>query len=132
MSEPLTTAGVEELAASMSRHGLTVLRLEQGGGQVFLKRGPAPTEPAPALLALTEICAPVGGVWRSRERPEAAPYAAVGARVRPAQVVGLIADAGSGTAEVTADCAGLVTEVVAADGAPVQPGDRLLLVDPAR
>ncbi|MDH2426170.1 biotin/lipoyl-containing protein [Sphaerisporangium sp. TRM90804] len=68
----------------------------------------------------------VGTFYRSRE-PGAPPFVQVGDVVEPGQQVGII-EAMKLMNPVLAECHGLVSEIVAADGAPVQYEDTLLFL----
>jgi acetyl-CoA carboxylase biotin carboxyl carrier protein len=89
---------------------------------------PAAAAPAPASH-LKEIKSPMVGTFYSAPEPGAAPYAAVGTRVKAGQVVCII-EAMKIMNEIEAEVSGVVTEVCATDAAPVEFGQALFRVDP--
>jgi acetyl-CoA carboxylase biotin carboxyl carrier protein len=141
----------------MSRHDLSEIDLRDGPARLRLRRGPrrvvapapaaapaaaaAPAPaPAPAAAAprdeparparhLVEIKSPTPGTFYARPNPESPPYVSAGARVTPTSVVGLI-EAMKLYNEITADCSGVIAEIVAEDGKPVEFGQVLFRVDP--
>jgi acetyl-CoA carboxylase biotin carboxyl carrier protein len=158
---PFDVQTIKHLVALMSRHDLSEIDLRDGAARLRLRRGPlretAPSAPivlpaAPAAVAapapvapaastareeparparnLVEIKSPTPGTFYARPNPESPPYVSVGARVTPTSVVGLI-EAMKLYNEITADCAGVIAEIVAEDGKPVEFGQVLLRVDPA-
>src|SRR5262249_20755843 len=88
----------------------------------------APTVDKPAK-ALTEIKSPMVGTFYARPNPDSEPFVRVGSRVTPTTVVGLI-EAMKIFNEITADCAGVVTEILAENQQPVEYGHVLFRVDP--
>jgi acetyl-CoA carboxylase biotin carboxyl carrier protein len=148
---------VQALAALMSRHDLTLIDLRDGPVHLRMRRGhralppatvapaqPAATLPAPAAPAaetsvqapgagparqLHEIKSPTPGTFYSQEEPGAPPYVRVGSRVTPTTVVCKI-EAMKIFNDITADCSGVVVEVLAENKQPVEYGQVLFRVDP--
>ncbi|MDG4797257.1 acetyl-CoA carboxylase biotin carboxyl carrier protein [Micromonospora sp. WMMD1082] len=88
--------------------------------------GPPSAEPA----TRTAVRSPMVGTFYRAAQPGAAAFVAVGDLVRPGQVVGIV-EAMKLMNEVTADRAGRVTEVLVADGQPVEYDQPLVALDPA-
>lgn len=90
-----------------------------------------PAQPAavPAAAARHAVRSPIVGTFYRAPEPGAAPFVAVGDRVHPGQVVGIV-EAMKLMNEVTADRAGRIAEVLADDGQPVEYDQPLLAVDP--
>jgi acetyl-CoA carboxylase biotin carboxyl carrier protein len=148
---------IKHLVALMSRHDLSEIDLSDGHARLRLRRGPrkvaappapvvavpaavpvAPAAPQPAAReepkrpakAALEIKSPGPGVFYPKPNPESPPYVTIGSRVSPTTVVGQL-EAMKLYNEIYADCAGVVTEVVASDGQSVEYGQVLFRVDPA-
>lgn len=88
----------------------------------------APPVAAPAVRHA--VRSPIVGTFYRAPEPGAAPFVALGDRVHPGQVVGIV-EAMKLMNEVTADRAGRIAEVLADDGQPVEYDQPLLAVDPA-
>src|SRR6185437_3272660 len=108
---PFDVRTIEQLVALMSKHDLSEIDLREGEQRICLRRGgsattveprSAPVErptvavnPSPKAAETTtppprqllEIKSPAVGTFYAQEKPGAAPYAAVGARVTPTTVV---------------------------------------------
>ncbi|WP_373684181.1 acetyl-CoA carboxylase biotin carboxyl carrier protein [Micromonospora thermarum] len=90
-----------------------------------------PASPPPAAgPARHAVRSPIVGTFYRAPEPGAAPFVAVGDRVHPGQVVGIV-EAMKLMNEVTADRAGRVAEILADDGQPVEYDQPLLALDPA-
>ncbi|MFI7024614.1 acetyl-CoA carboxylase biotin carboxyl carrier protein [Micromonospora sp. NPDC049900] len=115
-----------------------------GTSGVFIPSGGPPASPAPTALAgvvgagappvppipRSAVRSPMVGTFYRAPEPGAAPFVAVGDLVRPGQVVGIV-EAMKLMNEITADRAGRVTEVLVADGQPVEYDQPLVALDPA-
>lgn len=88
-----------------------------------------PPQPAAGPAARHAVRSPIVGTFYRAPEPGAAPFVAVGDRVHPGQVVGIV-EAMKLMNEVTADRAGRIAEIVADDGQPVEYDQPLLAVDP--
>jgi acetyl-CoA carboxylase biotin carboxyl carrier protein len=157
---PFDVPTIRHLVALMSRHDLSEIDLRQGDKRIVLRRGvpsgavsvsalpapvavsvPAPPTPVPVAAAptpaadkkpakaLTEVKSPTPGTFYARANPDAEPYVRVGSRITPTTVVGLI-EAMKIFNEITADCAGVVTEILVENQQPVEYGQVLFRVDP--
>jgi len=154
---PFDMRTIKELVALMGRHDLTEIDLQEGELRIQLRRGPkettvlsppppaiapvqavtpAPasspaTKPAPAKPTkdLLTIKSPTPGTFYNASTPDAEPFVRVGSSVTPSTVVCLI-EAMKIFNEITADCTGVVTEVLAENQQPVEYGQVLFKVDP--
>ncbi len=88
----------------------------------------AEATPQPARQ-LVEIKSPAVGTFYAQEKPGSPPYVAIGARVTPATVVCQI-EAMKIFNEITADCSGVIREVLVKDKEFVEFGTVLFRVDP--
>jgi acetyl-CoA carboxylase biotin carboxyl carrier protein len=154
---PFDVQTIKHLVTLMSRHDLSEIDLRDGQARLRLRRGPrrvaappapivavptvAPTPapsapPAPREEAarpsknLVEIKSPTPGTFYAKPNPDSPPFVTVGSRVTPTTVVCTI-EAMKIYNEITADCSGVIAEVLAEDGKPVEWGTVLFRVDPA-
>jgi acetyl-CoA carboxylase biotin carboxyl carrier protein len=113
------------------------LRWPDGSRAAASGAAPAPTEtpvpaadpaPAPATSHVT-VTSPLVGTFYHAPEPGARPYAEPGALVTAGQQVGLVESMKLMNPIVT-EVAGRVVEVLVHDGAPVQFGDDLVVIDP--
>ncbi|ABP54950.1 acetyl-CoA carboxylase biotin carboxyl carrier protein [Salinispora tropica] len=88
-----------------------------------------PPQPVAVPAARHAVRSPIVGTFYRAPEPGAAPFVAVGDRVHPGQVVGIV-EAMKLMNEVTADRVGRIAEVLADDGQPVEYDQPLLAVDP--
>ncbi|WP_018907804.1 acetyl-CoA carboxylase biotin carboxyl carrier protein [Salinispora arenicola] len=91
---------------------------------------PIAVPPVAVPAARHAVRSPIVGTFYRAPEPGAAPFVAIGDRVHPGQVVGIV-EAMKLMNEVTADRAGRIAEVLADDGQPVEYDQPLLAVDPA-
>jgi acetyl-CoA carboxylase biotin carboxyl carrier protein len=118
------------------------LKLQKGAGEqtVFTQLAPAPTAtpaaagntPAPAAApeksaALKDIVSPMVGTLYRAGSPEAAPFVDVGKEVSEETVVCII-EAMKVMNEIKAETKGVIAEIVAENGKPVQFGQVLFRV----
>jgi acetyl-CoA carboxylase biotin carboxyl carrier protein len=153
--EPFDLRTLRSLAALMSRHDLSEIDLRDGQHHIRLRRGtrlvpapsaaPAPSAPAtptpsaapptagppaaPTAKKLIEIKSPTPGTFYAQKEPNAPPYVTVGSRVTPSTVVCQI-EAMKLFNEITADCTGVVEEILVENKQPVDYGTVLFRVDP--
>jgi acetyl-CoA carboxylase biotin carboxyl carrier protein len=147
---------IKELVALMGRHDLTEVDLREGELRIRLRRGPketitlsptpatmvaastaspsaAPTAGKPAAVKPTKefltIKSPTPGTFYTASSPDAEPFVRVGSRVTPTTVVCLI-EAMKIFNEITADCSGVITEILVENQQPVEYGQELFKVDP--
>ena len=134
---------IKELIALMRRNDLSELEIEQEGLRIKLKKGsepifthgpvsyaaaplpPAPAAPAGAAPAPEEkpkgreITSPMVGTFYGAASPEASPYVEVGMEVNEDTVVCII-EAMKVMNEIKAETKGVITEILAENGKPVQ------------
>ncbi len=153
-ANPFDVQTVRLLAALMSRHDLSEIDLSEGDRRLRLLRGGQPLaapkvadslresaplaeraahSPAPIAdkppKALIEIKSELVGTFYSRPNPDAEPYVRLGGRVQPTTVVGLI-EAMKLYNDVTANCTGVVAEILVENQQAVEFGQVLFRVDP--
>ncbi len=156
---PFDVQTIKHLVALMSRHDLSEIDLRDGPARLRLRRGPrrvtaAPTpivlpaavpaaataappaaapaareEPARPARNLVEIKSPTPGTFYTRPNPESPPFVTIGTRVTPETIVCTI-EAMKMYNEISADCSGVIAEIVAEDGKSVEWGTVLFRVDP--
>lgn len=134
----------------MKKNGVAVFKMEREGFKITLKTSEAtgqirvsqpllapvadpapqavaaaPAAPAaPAPAAGPEIKSPMVGTFYSASSPEAAPFVSVGQEVTPDTVVCII-EAMKVMNEVKAETSGVIAEICAENGKPVQFGQAL-------
>ena len=145
---------IKELIALMRKNDLSVFKMEKEGFKITLKKGtdfqPVITTAAPVALAAApvaaasvsapaaapapkepsnfiEITSPMVGTFYSTPSPEAGPYVTVGQEVSEDTVVCII-EAMKVMNEIKAECRGVIAEIVAENGKPVQFGEALFRV----
>ena len=152
--DPFDVRTIRYLVRLMSRHDLSEIDLREGDLRIRLRRGtrlrPAPPAPLPAPAAaepaaappapaappaapgrkLIEIKSPTVGTFYAQKEPGAPPYVTVGSRVQPDTVVCMI-EAMKLFNEITADCSGVIAEVLVQNKDPVEYGTVLFRVDPS-
>ena len=140
---------IEKLADLMADKGLTELvveeddtklRLQRGGGAPVYAAGPAPiaaAAPSAAGAATTAetasnhpgaIKAPMVGTAYLSPQPGAANFVSVGSKVAAGDTV-LIIEAMKVMNQIPAPKAGTVTQILVADGEPVEFGEALLVIE---
>ncbi len=156
IGNPFDVQTVRQLVALMSRHDLSEIDLREGQVRIRLRRGPnstpsavatsppavAAAAPPSALVAtpaengakptkaLHEIKSPTPGTFYTSSGPDAEAFVRVGARVEPTTVVCLI-EAMKIFNEITAECSGVITEILVENQLPVEYGQVLFRVDPS-
>jgi acetyl-CoA carboxylase biotin carboxyl carrier protein len=143
---------VERLLAFMQSHGLEEFEYQDGGVRIRLKKAAsqpafvsqsyAPPQPAfapspaatvaPAHVAsppapaedLHMVKSPIVGTFYSAPSPDAPPFATVGSRVEPGQVLCII-EAMKLMNEIESDAAGELARVFIENGQPVEYGEPL-------
>jgi acetyl-CoA carboxylase biotin carboxyl carrier protein len=158
-SGPFDVKTVRLLVALMERHDLSEIDIRNGEQRIRLRRGPqhvtaapivslpaaaagsaASSSPAGGQTAASEttkpvskatipITSPTPGTFYAAAKPGAPPFVEVGARVTPATVVCMI-EAMKIFNEITADCTGVITEILVENQQPVEYGQVLFHVDP--
>ena len=131
--------GLSEIEASV---GQIRVRLQRGGGQaaaVSSAPAPAPTvehaaAPAPAVsdsASGVTIEAPMVGTFYRASSPTAEPYVSVGDLVKEGQILCII-EAMKLMNEIESKVAGRIVKVFVENAHPVEFGQSLFLIDPAR
>ena len=145
---------IKELIALMRKNDLSVFKMEKEGFKITLKKGtdfqPVITTAAPAAYPaapmagatvsahdpsvapketsnLREITSPMVGTFYASSAPEAPPFVTVGQEVTEDTVV-CIMEAMKVMNEIKAELRGVIVEVVAENGKPVQFGQALFRV----
>jgi acetyl-CoA carboxylase biotin carboxyl carrier protein len=143
---------IKELIALMRKNDLSVFKMEKEGFKITLKKGTdfqpvittaaAPVAPAavaaPAVSAtetaaakeaasLREITSPMVGTFYGSASPDSPPYVTVGQEVTEDTVVCII-EAMKVMNEIKAETRGVIAEVAAENGKPVQYGQALFKV----
>jgi acetyl-CoA carboxylase biotin carboxyl carrier protein len=144
---------VAELAKIAGRHDLSEVEVEHGGLRVRVARerrasvalshvvaapAPAPAAPAPAPpveAAVVEpaelagaVKSPMVGTAYLRPNPEAKPFVEVGSTVKSGDKI-LLVEAMKTFNEIVAPRGGKVTHVLVEDGAPVEYGQALMVIE---
>ena len=149
--EPKDIKEIKTLIDLMKKNDLLVLEIEKEGFRINLQRGPsgqaaavapiptavppkaAPTEAASGLpkaiesVPLKEIASPMVGTFYRAASPDAPPFVDVGRTVTEETVVCII-EAMKVMNEIKAETGGVIAEVVAENGKPVQFGQVLFKV----
>jgi acetyl-CoA carboxylase biotin carboxyl carrier protein len=150
---PFDVRTIKYLVGLMSQHDLSEIDLREGDLRIRLRRGarkvlvtsspspPAaasPPSPPPSASAIAEaapststlhlIKSPTPGTFYSAPSPGAEPFVHVGTRVTPTTVVCVI-EAMKIFNEITADCIGVIKEILVANQQPVEFGQVLFKVD---
>lgn len=149
---------IRQLIDLMKKNGLSVFKMEKEGFKITLKTEagtitqqvvaapslsapafaapaaapthavPSPaTEEKPAASNLKEITSPMVGTFYVAPSPDSPPYVEVGQEVTPDTVV-CIVEAMKVMNEIKAEVSGVIAEVVAENGKPVQFGEVLFRV----
>ncbi len=141
---------IKEIIALMRKNDLSEFKLEREGFKIALKRGadfqpviattgpiaPAAAAPAAAVSAadapkdeasLREITSPMVGTFYGSASPDSPAYVSVGQEVTEDTVVCII-EAMKVMNEIKAEVRGVIAEVVAENGKPVQYGQALFKV----
>jgi acetyl-CoA carboxylase biotin carboxyl carrier protein len=151
-SGPFDIHRIEYLVGLMSQHDLSEIDLREGALRIRLRRGarkvvvppptavpatptpslpapgPSPSEASTSSANVHLIKSPTPGTFYSTPSPDAEPFVRVGTRVTPTTVVCII-EAMKIFNEITADCTGVVKEVLLENQQPVEYGQVLFKVD---
>jgi acetyl-CoA carboxylase biotin carboxyl carrier protein len=134
---------VRTLAALLEETGLTEIEYAVGERRIRVVRGapavsavtlsmPAAAAAAPAPAAVTEapgtVKAPMVGTAYLAPSPDAAPFVKLGDSVREGQPL-LIIEAMKVMNQIPAPRAGKVAQILVADGAPVEYGQPLIVLE---
>jgi acetyl-CoA carboxylase biotin carboxyl carrier protein len=149
---PVDLKEIRTLIDLMKKNGLSVFKMEREGFKITLKTGsaknadsiialaaPPPTALAPQPAARPsdgaapetsdhkEIKSPMVGTFYAAPSPDAPPYVTAGQEITPDTVVCII-EAMKVMNEIKAEISGVVAEVLAENGKPVQFGQTLFRV----
>lgn len=144
-SKDLTVDGelVRALAALLDETGLTEIEYAVGERRIRVARGavsgpavtvsmpaaaPAPASPAPAAEFAGAVKAPMVGTVYLSPQPDTPPFVKIGDMVREGQAV-LIIEAMKVMNQIPAPRAGRVAQILVADGAPVEYGQPLVVLE---
>jgi acetyl-CoA carboxylase biotin carboxyl carrier protein len=150
---PFDVRTIKYLVGLMSQHDLSEIDLREGELRIRLRRGarkvlvspsaaqppaPAPAPAPPAIPAAPEaapstptlhlIKSPTPGTFYSASSPDAEPFVRVGSRITPSTVVCII-EAMKIFNEITADCTGIIKEILVENQQPVEFGQVLFKVE---
>lgn len=146
---------IKELIALIRKNDLSEFSLEQEGFKITLKRGgefqqviatpafaPASIGVAPAAAPAAALSAPAAsggnsgdrdlpspmvGTFYSAASPESSPFVTVGQQVTPETTICII-EAMKVMNEIKAETSGVITEILAENGKPVQYGQALFRI----
>lgn len=155
MSEKLTHSDIEEIMTLIDGSSFDQLSLEMGDLKLSLRRSAAqgPSAPAPAAPVVSEaapaavvpspratapktpapnanladVPSPLLGTFYQAGKPGADPFVAVGTKITPDTVIGII-EVMKLMTSVQAGVSGTVAEIVAPDGGLVEHGQVLIRV----
>jgi acetyl-CoA carboxylase biotin carboxyl carrier protein len=151
--EPKDIKEIKTIIDLMKKNDLSVLEIEKEGFRIKVQRGPSgqaievapiptavppkaavtPTEAAAGLpkaietVPLREIVSPMVGTFYRAVSPDASPFVDVGKTITEETVVCII-EAMKVMNEIKAETSGVIAEVVAENGKPVQFGQALFKV----
>ncbi len=147
MGEKLTISDVRRIISILDASPFDELELEVGDFKLALRRSshsrsataPANGESAPTRAAAripasprpapasgdSEIKAPMFGIFYRAPKPGAPPFVEVGAKVEPDTVIGII-EVMKLMNSISAERAGEIVEIAAADGSTVELGQTLM------
>lgn len=141
-----TAETVKMLAGVMAANGLTHIEIEAGGFQIKLKAESTVVVAAPSAVAASPVApvaiaasptpapevpagyiatSPMIGTFYNAPSPGEPPFVKIGDRVEVGQTIGII-EAMKIMNEISADFAGIVEEVLVANGQAVEFGSPLL------
>lgn len=123
---------IRRLCALMREEDLVELTVEEEGRRITLRRRGEPRVPTPAMPPKEEgilVRSPVVGTFWIRPAPGEPPFVKVGDLVQPGQVL-CIVEAMKVMNEVRAEVAGVVVEILAEEGDPVEYGQPLFRLRP--
>jgi acetyl-CoA carboxylase biotin carboxyl carrier protein len=141
---------IQKFIKLMEDNNLVEFELEKEGFRIALKKGGqamviAPTSPFPAGAAQSTLAAgpgahpptaeedtqlivsPMVGTFYAAPSPDSPPYATIGQRVEPTDIVCII-EAMKVMNEIPADVSGTITEVLVSNAEPVEYGQALFRI----
>ena len=134
-------AEIRKLVRVMRDHGIVELELQDRRGKIRLVResaardgarvaAPAPPVAAGAATRDHVVTSPMVGTFYRGAGPDAAPFVDEGDLVEPGQVLCVI-EAMKMVNEIAAETRATVRSILVANGAPVEYGAPLFVLDPA-
>lgn len=128
------TRGIHALSITQEGFSIAVKAMPPGEGAVLPAAAPVgvPTvvSTAPPVVEGYAIASPLVGIFYRSPSPDAPAFVEIGDHVEVGQTVGIV-EAMKVFNEITADRAGVVLAAPAANGALVQAGQPLLVIDPS-
>ncbi|MBQ1538615.1 MAG: acetyl-CoA carboxylase biotin carboxyl carrier protein [Ruminococcus sp.] len=147
---------IEKLAALVKENDLEEISLEVKDGQSITIKGkkcPPPVQGAPMLPAGmpmvspavnqtmtapidtpvpetikgTAVKAPIVGTFYSKPRPDASPFVTVGSKVKKGDIL-YILETMKVMNEISAECDGVVSKILAADGDALEYGQTVMII----
>jgi acetyl-CoA carboxylase biotin carboxyl carrier protein len=127
-------AEIRKLVRVMRDHGILELELQDRRGRLRLvrengMRGPAPARAAEGAAEVV-VTAPMVGTFYRGAGPDAAPFVEVGVTVEAGQVLCVI-EAMKMVNEIAAELRGAVRRILVEDGAAVEYGAALFVLEPS-
>jgi len=135
---------IRKLADLMAETGLTEIEVAEGERSIRVSRGAvatvqaaapaAPAAPAPAASAVSPanhpgaVTSPMVGTAYLQGEPGAPPFANIGDMVRVGDTL-LIIEAMKVMNPIKAPRAGVVTQILVADGQPVEYGEPMMIIE---
>jgi acetyl-CoA carboxylase biotin carboxyl carrier protein len=126
----METSSVRRVSLSAGKLNIEVERAFASGGPVPAVAVTAAVEPAVPPDPRQKVQSPLVGKFLHREKPGGKLLVEVGMRVEAGQTVGIIDVLGIKNS-VQAEAAGIVEEILAADGQRVQFEQPLMVINPA-
>jgi len=133
--DPNDIKEIKAIIDLMKKHDLSVFEIEKEGFRLKLEKAPSSQPPAAAppaaktieTVPLKEIVSPMVGTFYRSAAPDSAPFVDVGKSVTDDTVVCII-EAMKVMNEIKAETNGIIAEVLAENGKPVQFGQVLFKV----
>jgi acetyl-CoA carboxylase biotin carboxyl carrier protein len=83
--------------------------------------------PVPDTISGTPVKAPIVGTYYSKPRPDASPFVTVGSKVKAGDVL-YILETMKVMNEITAECDGVVSKILASDGDSLEYGQTVMII----
>jgi acetyl-CoA carboxylase biotin carboxyl carrier protein len=83
--------------------------------------------PVPDTLSGTPVKAPIVGTYYSKPRPDASPFVTVGSKVKAGDTL-YILETMKVMNEITAECDGIVSKILANDGDSLEYGQTVMII----
>jgi len=129
LADLLRETGLSEIEYAVGDRRIRVARHAQAAGAVIAAPAPAPAAaPTPPRDAAGTVTSPMVGTAYLKPEPSAPAFVAVGDAVKAGQVL-LLIEAMKVMNQIHAPHAGRVAQILVADGAPVEYGQALVVLD---